>query len=97
VIPGLGPYISILVTVVNVVMTFPPIFLIEVNANHPSLFRRFTDALKLVAGWKEEAPYGLSIDCGGGARVHWLRVEQRIRSDVQRRDFGIHHVGLSVH
>ncbi|KAF9646837.1 general substrate transporter [Thelephora ganbajun] len=29
VIPGLGPYISILVTVVNVVMTFPPIFLIE--------------------------------------------------------------------
>jgi len=29
VIPGLGPYISILVTVVNVIMTFPPIFLIE--------------------------------------------------------------------
>ncbi|KAF9792267.1 general substrate transporter [Thelephora terrestris] len=29
VIPDLGPYISILVTVVNVVMTFPPIFLIE--------------------------------------------------------------------
>lgn len=37
-IPGLGPYISILVTVVNVVMTFPPIFLIEVNANYPPLF-----------------------------------------------------------
>jgi len=29
VIPELGPYISILVTVVNVVMTFPPILLIE--------------------------------------------------------------------
>ena len=43
VIPGLGPYISILVTVVNVVMTFPPIFLIEVNAAHLA-FHRFTDA-----------------------------------------------------
>jgi len=38
VIPGLGPYISILVTVVNVIMTFPPIFLIEVNPNHLPFF-----------------------------------------------------------
>jgi len=44
VIPGLGPYISILVTVVNVVMTFPPIFLIEVNANDHLTFCPFTDA-----------------------------------------------------
>lgn len=27
--PDLGPYISLLITVVNVIMTFPPIFLIE--------------------------------------------------------------------
>jgi hypothetical protein len=27
--PDLGPYISLLITVVNAVMTFPPIFLIE--------------------------------------------------------------------
>lgn len=31
-LPDLGPYISLGITVVNVMMTFPPIFLIEVRA-----------------------------------------------------------------
>ena len=97
-IPGLGPYVSILVTVVNVVMTFPPIFLIEVNANYPPLFFASSlMALQLVARRKKEAPYGFGIDCGDSARIHRFRVEQWIRSDMQRRDSGIHHVGLSVH
>jgi hypothetical protein len=30
-LPDLGPYISLGITIVNVMMTFPPIFLIEVR------------------------------------------------------------------
>jgi hypothetical protein len=30
-LPGLGPYVSLGVTIVNVVMTFPPILLVEVS------------------------------------------------------------------
>lgn len=30
-LPDLGPYVSVGITVVNVIMTFPPIFLIEVR------------------------------------------------------------------
>lgn len=36
-LPDLGPYISLLITVVNMVMTFPPIFLIE-RMGRKSLF-----------------------------------------------------------
>lgn len=30
-LPDVGPYVSLGITVVNVIMTFPPIFLIEVR------------------------------------------------------------------
>ena len=32
-LPDLGPYVSLGITIVNVFMTFPPIFLIEVHPN----------------------------------------------------------------
>lgn len=34
-LPGLGPYVSLGITVVNVIMTFPPIILIEVRQLPP--------------------------------------------------------------
>jgi hypothetical protein len=30
-LPNLGPYVSLGITIVNTIMTFPPIFLIEVR------------------------------------------------------------------
>lgn len=50
---------------------------------------------QLVACWKEETSYGFGVDCGARARVHWLRVEQWICGDVQRRDPGVYYVRLS--
>ena len=42
-LPDLGPFISLGITIVNVIMTFPPIFLIEVS-NDPLtllLYKRY--------------------------------------------------------
>ncbi|KIP10323.1 hypothetical protein PHLGIDRAFT_65930 [Phlebiopsis gigantea 11061_1 CR5-6] len=38
-LPDAGPFISLGITIVNVIMTFPPIFLIEASTNTPSIFR----------------------------------------------------------
>jgi len=50
-LPEFGAYISLGITVINIIMSFPPIFLIEVSNFSAFLNKRFECAF--VSGWGE--------------------------------------------
>lgn len=91
-LPELGPYVSLGITVVNVFMTFAPIFLIDVRTKIPFI----RDSPRLIsdcaAHGAEEAPLPLRHRRDPLARCSRIWARQRRRHACEPRGHDVHRV-----
>jgi hypothetical protein len=74
-LPELGPYVSLGITIVNVAMTFPPIFLIEVR-HFLFPFHRWLTSAVIASGPQSPSSY---IHLGSGRFTSSRRIRLRYR------------------
>ena len=89
--PDLGPYISLGVTVVNVLMTFPPIILIEVSRRLAYFDGKLTPFVPQANGPKATVGNFDCRRCGVLVR-RWIRSQPRPRYLVKYSNIDICHV-----